>query len=117
MSWRSVGAVAAGIATNFLAVPVDLVLHGLGVFPPVGQDMSDGLYEVDRFWKKLGQGGAPGRCGWLKDRYGLSWQVVPRALGECLNGPDRAGAQRAMEAMLKMGKLEVKALKAAYRGR
>lgn len=73
--------------------------------------------EVDRFWKKLGQGGAPGRCGWLKDRYGLSWQVVPRALGECLNGPDRAGAQRAMEAMLKMGKLEVKALKAAYRGR
>lgn len=46
MSWRSVGAVAAGIATNFLAVPVDLVLHGLGVFPPAGQDMSDGLYAL-----------------------------------------------------------------------
>jgi len=73
--------------------------------------------EVDRFWKKLTAGGAPGRCGWLKDRFGLSWQVVPRALGECLGGPDRAGAQRAMEAMLKMGKLEVKALRAAYRGR
>ncbi|MFO0601148.1 MAG: VOC family protein [Myxococcaceae bacterium] len=73
--------------------------------------------EVDYFWKKLGDGGEPGRCGWLKDRWGLSWQIIPRALGECLGGSDRAGSQRAMEAMLKMGKLDVKALKAAYKGK
>jgi predicted 3-demethylubiquinone-9 3-methyltransferase (glyoxalase superfamily) len=73
--------------------------------------------EVDYFWKKLGEGGAYSRCGWLKDRWGLSWQVIPRALGESLGGKDRAGAQRAMEAMLKMGKLDVKKLKAAYKGR
>ena len=72
--------------------------------------------EVDYFWGALGKGGTPGRCGWLKDKWGLSWQVVPRALGECLNGPDRAGAQRAMEAMLGMNKLDVKKLEAAYRG-
>jgi predicted 3-demethylubiquinone-9 3-methyltransferase (glyoxalase superfamily) len=73
--------------------------------------------EVDYYWKALGKGGQTGRCGWLKDRWGLSWQVVPRALGECLGGRDRAGAQRAMTAMLKMGKLEVKKLEKAYRGR
>ncbi len=72
--------------------------------------------EVDFFWKKLSDGGKPGRCGWLKDRWGLSWQIIPRALGECLGGSDRAGAQRAMEAMLRMGKLDVKALRAAYKG-
>lgn len=71
--------------------------------------------EVDYYWKALGKGGQPGRCGWLKDRWGLSWQVVPRALGECLGGPDKAGAQRAMAAMLKMGKLDVKKLERAYR--
>lgn len=73
--------------------------------------------EVDYFWKKLGDGGSESQCGWLKDRWGLSWQIVPRALMECLNGPDREGAQRAMEAMLKMQKLDVKTLKAAYKGR
>lgn len=74
--------------------------------------------EVDSFWKKLTAGGGKeGQCGWLKDRYGLSWQVIPRALGKCLNGKDKAGAQRAMEAMLKMTKLDVKALEAAYRGK
>lgn len=72
--------------------------------------------EVDFYWKKLGEGGTYSRCGWLKDRWGLSWQIVPRALGECLNGKDKAGAQRAMQAMLKMSKLDVKKLKAAYKG-
>jgi predicted 3-demethylubiquinone-9 3-methyltransferase (glyoxalase superfamily) len=72
--------------------------------------------EVDYYWRKLGDGGQPGRCGWLKDRWGLSWQVVPRALGECLNGRDKAGAKRAMEAMLGMSKLDVKQLRAAYKG-
>ena len=71
--------------------------------------------EVDYYWKALGKGGRPGRCGWLKDRWGLSWQVVPRALGACLSGPDKAGAQRAMAAMLKMGKLDVEKLENAYR--
>jgi predicted 3-demethylubiquinone-9 3-methyltransferase (glyoxalase superfamily) len=72
--------------------------------------------EVDFFWKKLGEGGQHGHCGWLKDRWGLSWQIIPRALNECLGGKNAAGSQRAMEAMLKMGKLDVKALKAAYKG-
>lgn len=73
--------------------------------------------EVDYYWAKLLDGGEPSRCGWLKDRWGLSWQVIPRALGQCLGGPDKAGAQRAMEAMLKMVKLDVKKLEAAYAGR
>lgn len=73
--------------------------------------------EVDYFWRRLGKGGQHGKCGWLKDRWGLSWQIVPRALAECLGGEDKAGAQRAMQAMLKMGKLEVKKLEQAYRGK
>ena len=73
--------------------------------------------EVDRLWDALtADGGEPGPCGWLKDRYGLSWQIVPKRLNEMLEGPDRDGARRAMEAMLKMGKLEVPALEAAFRG-
>ncbi|HEY7442141.1 MAG TPA: VOC family protein [Vicinamibacterales bacterium] len=72
--------------------------------------------EVDYYWQRLGDGGEHGRCGWLKDRWGLSWQIVPRALGECLNGRDKAGAKRAMEAMLRMSKLDVAQLRAAYRG-
>ena len=72
--------------------------------------------EVDYYWERLGEGGEHGRCGWLKDRWGLSWQIIPRALSECLDGPDRAGAKRAMEAMLRMRKLDVATLRAAYRG-
>ena len=73
--------------------------------------------EVDRLWDTLtADGGEPGPCGWLKDRYGLSWQIVPKRLNEMLEGPDRDGARRAMEAMLKMGKLEVEPLERAYRG-
>jgi predicted 3-demethylubiquinone-9 3-methyltransferase (glyoxalase superfamily) len=72
--------------------------------------------EVDYYWIRLCKGGQPSQCGWLKDKYGLSWQVVPRALEECLWGKDKAGSARAMQAMLKMAKLDVKKLKAAYRG-
>jgi predicted 3-demethylubiquinone-9 3-methyltransferase (glyoxalase superfamily) len=72
--------------------------------------------EVDYHWDRLLQGGQPSRCGWLVDKFGLSWQVVPDALGECLGGPDREGARRAMEAMMQMVKLDVKKLKDAYRG-
>jgi predicted 3-demethylubiquinone-9 3-methyltransferase (glyoxalase superfamily) len=57
-------------------------------------------------WEKLGAGGEYSRCGWLKDRYGLSWQIVPSRLPELLSGHDPAGAMRAMEAMLKMSKLD-----------
>jgi len=74
--------------------------------------------EVDYFWNALlAGGGKESQCGWLKDRFGLSWQIVPKALGKCLGGKDRAGAQRAMEAMLKMKKLDVKKLEAAYKGK
>ena len=74
--------------------------------------------EVDHYWEALTEGGGePGPCGWLKDRYGLSWQVVPHRLEEMINGSDRDGAERAMEALLKMGKLDVAELEAAFEGR
>jgi predicted 3-demethylubiquinone-9 3-methyltransferase (glyoxalase superfamily) len=70
--------------------------------------------EVDRLWARLGEGGSYSRCGWLKDRYGLSWQIVPSRLPEMLNGADKSGARHAMEAMLQMTKINVAALEAAY---
>jgi predicted 3-demethylubiquinone-9 3-methyltransferase (glyoxalase superfamily) len=74
--------------------------------------------EVDRLWDKLSaDGGSVQRCGWLKDRYGLSWQIVPSVLPELLGGPDRAGAQRAMAAMMQMIKLDIASLKKAYEGK
>ena len=69
--------------------------------------------EVDELWEKLSAGGTPGRCGWLKDRYGLSWQVVPAVLPELLASPDRAKAGRVMQAMMGMTKLDIAALQAA----
>lgn len=73
--------------------------------------------EVDRYWDRLiADGGQPSQCGWLKDRFGLSWQIVPRALPRLLQDPDRAKAQRVMTAMLKMTKLDVATLEAAARG-
>ena len=72
--------------------------------------------EVDRLWERLGEGGSYSRCGWLKDRYGLSWQIVPAKLPKLISGPDKAGAKRAMDAMLRMTKLDIAALETAYRG-
>jgi predicted 3-demethylubiquinone-9 3-methyltransferase (glyoxalase superfamily) len=69
--------------------------------------------EVDWFWSQLGEGGELGPCGWLKDKYGLSWQVVPTALNELLSDPDTARAQRAMKAMLAMSKIDIEALRRA----
>jgi predicted 3-demethylubiquinone-9 3-methyltransferase (glyoxalase superfamily) len=70
--------------------------------------------EVDELWEKLTAGGGePGRCGWLKDKFGLSWQIIPKALGELLGDPDPARARRAMEAMLQMSKLEIDGLRRA----
>ncbi|CAN5425930.1 VOC family protein [soil metagenome] len=72
--------------------------------------------EIDGLWAKLTDGGEPGRCGWLKDRYGFSWQIVPPVLGELLSDPDPARAGRATQAMLGMGKLDIAALRAAADG-
>jgi predicted 3-demethylubiquinone-9 3-methyltransferase (glyoxalase superfamily) len=73
--------------------------------------------EVDRLWDALAaNGGKPNRCGWLSDRYGVSWQIVPSALPKYLGGPDRAGAARAMQAMLGMVKLDIEGLRKAYEG-
>jgi predicted 3-demethylubiquinone-9 3-methyltransferase (glyoxalase superfamily) len=73
--------------------------------------------EVDRYWKALtADGGEPSRCGWLKDRFGLSWQVVPKRLPELLADPDRARAKRAMDAMMQMQKIDVAALEQAADG-
>lgn len=73
--------------------------------------------EVDHLWDTLtSNGGQPGRCGWLKDRFGLSWQLVPQALGELTSGPDAAKSSAVMQAMLQMTKLDVAGLQAAYDG-
>lgn len=73
--------------------------------------------EVDELWKRLtADGGEESRCGWLKDKYGLSWQIIPKALGEMLQDKDPARAGRVMQAMLKMGKIDVKLLQQSYDG-
>jgi predicted 3-demethylubiquinone-9 3-methyltransferase (glyoxalase superfamily) len=69
--------------------------------------------EVDRYWDTLTQGGEPGPCGWLKDRYGVSWQIIPTALPRLLGDPDREKANRVMQAMLSMGKIEIEGLERA----
>ena len=73
--------------------------------------------EVNKYWKKLSAGGKEVQCGWLKDKYGLSWQIVPTILGELLSSKDVAKSQRVMQAMLKMVKLDIKKLKEAARQR
>ena len=72
--------------------------------------------EVDYYWEKLGDGGKEGPCGWIADKYGLSWQVVPDGMDELFADPDPERARRAMEAMLKMSKLDIAALQAAADG-
>jgi predicted 3-demethylubiquinone-9 3-methyltransferase (glyoxalase superfamily) len=70
--------------------------------------------EVDEMWTRLSEGGAPGRCGWLKDKFGLSWQIVPRALLTLLADPDASRAARVMQAMLTMNKIDIDRLQQAY---
>ncbi len=70
--------------------------------------------EVDDLWEKLSAGGQAQRCGWLKDKFGLSWQIVPSALGEMMGDGDPAKSKRVMEAMLQMDKLDIKRLRQAY---
>lgn len=74
----------------------------------------DSQDEVDELWEKLGEGGEHGPCGWLKDRFGLSWQIVPTALPEMLSDPDPARAGRVMKAMLEMKKIDIQGLRKAY---
>ncbi len=94
------------------AGPLDPFNHAISFFVNC-----DDQGEVDRLWDALSAGGSVEQCGWLKDRYGVSWQIVPTALGELMGGKDRARAGRVMEAMLKMKKLDVAALRRAYDGR
>jgi predicted 3-demethylubiquinone-9 3-methyltransferase (glyoxalase superfamily) len=70
--------------------------------------------EVDELWDKLSAGGKPSRCGWLKDKFGLSWQIIPSILGKMLGDRDADKAKRVMQAMLKMDKLDIKKLEQAY---
>ena len=73
--------------------------------------------ETDRYWNAIvGNGGQESRCGWCKDKWGISWQITPRALTQAMTDPDRAAAKRVFEAMMKMGKIDIAAIDAARRG-
>ena len=72
--------------------------------------------EVDELWQKLSEGGEGGPCGWLKDKYGLWWQIIPTALGEMLQNPDAEKSNRVMQAMLQMSKIDIEGLRRAYEG-
>ena len=109
---------------------VDFVLFGqsfaamsAGPLDPFNHAVSfvvncDNQAELDRYWEALAEGGGEhGPCGWLKDRFGVSWQVVPKALNEMMDDPDTEAARRAMEAMLRMGKLDVAELRRAFEGK
>jgi predicted 3-demethylubiquinone-9 3-methyltransferase (glyoxalase superfamily) len=122
--WRSPAETPSGPAGMVLTVDFTLAgqrVQGLNGGPEFKFNEAtsfvidcDDQAEVDRLWEALtASGGEPGPCGWLKDRYGLSWQIVPRRLEELLNDLDTERARRAMEAMLKMGKIEVAELERA----
>jgi predicted 3-demethylubiquinone-9 3-methyltransferase (glyoxalase superfamily) len=72
--------------------------------------------QVDALWERLSEGGEQGQCGWLKDRYGLSWQIIPAALGELLADADPERSRRVMQAMLQMGRIDIQALRTASAG-
>lgn len=76
----------------------------------------DTQQELDELWSKLSAGGAESQCGWLKDKFGLSWQIVPRKLGKLMSDPDPQRSRRVMEALLKMQKLDIARLEQAYEG-
>jgi len=73
--------------------------------------------EIDRLWEKLTKGGQPGPCGWLTDRWGVSWQIIPTSLGKMLSDAEHGNTEAAVKAMLKMGKLDIATLERAYRER
>ena len=95
---------------------------GAGPLDPFNHSISfivncDDQAEIDRLWDGLGKGGAIEQCGWLRDRYGVCWQIQPKQLGGMMKDPDRAKARRVMEAILKMKKLDVARLERAYAGK
>jgi predicted 3-demethylubiquinone-9 3-methyltransferase (glyoxalase superfamily) len=99
--------------TSMSAGPLDPFNHAVSFV--VNCETQD---EIDRYWKALlANGGTAEQCGWLKDRFGLSWQIAPTALAQMMSDPDRSKAERACDAMLKMVKLDVAALRAAYEGK
>jgi predicted 3-demethylubiquinone-9 3-methyltransferase (glyoxalase superfamily) len=73
--------------------------------------------EIDEYWEKLGEGGKPNQCGWIDDKFGVTWQIVPTILDKLLSDKDRAKANRAMQAMMKMVKLDIKTLQDAFDGK
>jgi predicted 3-demethylubiquinone-9 3-methyltransferase (glyoxalase superfamily) len=82
------------------------------------QIITEDQAETDRYWDAIiGNGGTPSACGWCKDKWGLSWQITPRALTEAMADPDRAAAKRVFEAMMTMGKIDIARIEAARRGR
>lgn len=93
------------------AGPLDPFNHSFSII--VGCDSQD---EIDRLWDALSEGGQVEQCGWLRDRFGLSWQITPTRLGELMSDPDPARAKRVTEAMLKMVKFDIAGLEAAARG-
>ena len=96
----------------FSAGPLDAFNHSISFMV-----LCDDQAEIDRLWEALSQGGKVEHCGWLKDRYGLSWQIAPKVLGRMMKDPDRARAKRVAEAMLKMVKLDIEGLNKAHEGR
>jgi predicted 3-demethylubiquinone-9 3-methyltransferase (glyoxalase superfamily) len=102
------------IGQPFVAIsagPLDAFNHSISLMV-----QCDDQAEIDRLWAVLSEGGKVERCGWLQDRYGLSWQITPTVLGKMMKSPDRARAKRVAEAMLKMIKFDVGALQKAYEG-
>jgi len=93
------------------AGPLDAFNHSFSVMVEC-----DDQAEIDRLWDALREGGQVEQCGWLRDRWGLCWQIAPRRLGELIGDPDRVKARRVVEAMLKMVKLDIAGLEAAARG-
>ena len=110
------------LMVEFTVAGLDLVAFNGGPYFTFNEAVSleilcEDQAEADHYWEALvTDGGEHSQCGWLKDRYGLSWQVVPREATELLVGPDPAGAARAMEALMEMQRLDVAALRAAYEG-
>ncbi len=94
------------------AGPMDPFTHAISLVV-----LCDDQAELDRYWTALLDGGTPEACGWLRDRYGLSWQIVPAAMDELMNDSDPVRSKRVSDAMLKMVKLDIETLQAAYDGK
>jgi len=115
------GPAGAVKVVEFVLFGQPFVAMAAGPLDPFNHSISfvvacDTQEEIDRYWNALLEGGTGEQCGWLKDRYGLSWQIVPTLLSEMLSHPDRSKAKRAAEAMMKMVKFDMAALQAAFAG-